>query len=264
MFNIMTLQVLVATMSQTDHSLLEKMNIQSDAIIGNQCDRNEIEEFYYNGYKIKYLSFNERGVGLNRNNALMRATADISIIADDDLLYVDNYNRIIEEQFKKNPDADVIIFNLIEKKPSRYIIKEKHRINYKNYMRYGAARIAFRTKSITKNGICFNLHFGGGTEHSAGEDTLFLTDCLKKSLKIIAVPIDIAYLTEERNSTWFEGYTDKFFKDKGVLFYHISKRWAKPLCLQFAIRRRNMFKGNKTVLEAYKLMLEGIKEFKLL
>ena len=48
----MTLQVLVATMHQTDHSLLEKMNIQSDAIVINQCDRNEIERFTYKGHNI--------------------------------------------------------------------------------------------------------------------------------------------------------------------------------------------------------------------
>lgn len=256
----MTLQVLVATMNQTDHSLLEKMNIQSDAIIGNQCDRNEIEEFDYNGHTIKYLSFNERGVGLNRNNTIMRSTADISVIGDDDLVYVDNYSEIIIEQFKENPKADVIIFNLKEEKPTRYIIKEKHRIKYKNYMKYGAVRIAVKMKSITKNGIFFNLHFGGGTEHSAGEDTLFLTECLRKKLNIIAIPIDIAYLREERESTWFKGYTDKFFKDKGVLFYHISQRWAKLLCFQFAIRRKNMFKEERTAMEAYRLMLKGIKE----
>ena len=129
-------------------------------------------------------------------------------------------------------------------------------------MRFGAVRIAFKTKSITKNGISFNIHFGGGTKHSAGEDVLFLTDCIKKKLNIIAVPISIAYLTEERNSTWFEGYTDKFFKDKGTLFYYISKRWSRFLCLQFAIRREKMFKADKSVMEAYKLMIQGIEEEK--
>ena len=53
----MSVQVLVATMNQTDHSLLEAMNIQSDAIIANQCDHNSIEEFRYNGYIIRYLNF---------------------------------------------------------------------------------------------------------------------------------------------------------------------------------------------------------------
>lgn len=73
----MTLQVLVVTMHQTDHSLLEKMNIQSDAIVVNQCSRNEVEWFMYNGHQILWMSLNERGIGLSRNTALMRATADI-------------------------------------------------------------------------------------------------------------------------------------------------------------------------------------------
>ena len=60
----MTLQVLIATMHQTDHSLLEKMNIQSDAIAINQCDRDEIERFTYNGHNILWMSLNERGIGL--------------------------------------------------------------------------------------------------------------------------------------------------------------------------------------------------------
>ena len=71
-----SVQVLVAAMNQTDHSLLDRMNIQSDAIIGNQCDYNSVEKFEYDGHSITYLNFAERGVGLNRNNALMRATAD--------------------------------------------------------------------------------------------------------------------------------------------------------------------------------------------
>lgn len=62
----MKIEVLVAAMNQCDYSLLSKMNIQSDAIIGNQCDRNSIEHIGYNGNRIKYLSFNERGVGLIR------------------------------------------------------------------------------------------------------------------------------------------------------------------------------------------------------
>lgn len=35
----MDLQVLVSTMHQKDYSIIEKMNINSDAIIINQCDR---------------------------------------------------------------------------------------------------------------------------------------------------------------------------------------------------------------------------------
>lgn len=258
----MRLEVLVATMNQTDHSLLDKMNIRSDAFIANQCNKNEVEEFNYSGYRIKYFSFAEKGVGLNRNNALMRSEGDISVLADDDLVYVDNYDEIIKEQFAQNPETDIIIFNLIEKFPKEYVIKKKYKINYSNYMRFGTARIAFRTESITKNGISFNIHFGGGARYSAGEDTLFLTDCLKKGLNIIAVPVFIAYLSDTRESTWFRGYTDKFFKDKGVLFYYISKKWAYLLCLQFCIRHRAKFENEKNFFDALKFMLQGINEEK--
>ena len=77
----MRIEVLVAAMHQTDHALLEKMNIQSDVIVGNQCDRNAVEEFEWNGHRVRYLHFAERGVGLNRNNSLMRAAGDICLFA---------------------------------------------------------------------------------------------------------------------------------------------------------------------------------------
>ena len=53
----MKVQVLVAAMHQTDHSLLEKMHIASDVIVANQCDRNCVEQFNYKGHKALYLSF---------------------------------------------------------------------------------------------------------------------------------------------------------------------------------------------------------------
>lgn len=34
----MGLEVLIATMHQTDYSLPEKMNVESDAVVINQCD----------------------------------------------------------------------------------------------------------------------------------------------------------------------------------------------------------------------------------
>ena len=53
----MSVQVLVAAMGQEDHSLIKKMNLKTDAIIGNQCDKNSIERFEENGNKFCYLNF---------------------------------------------------------------------------------------------------------------------------------------------------------------------------------------------------------------
>lgn len=233
----MKIQVLVATMNQTDHSLIAKMNIQTDAIIGNQCNVNSIEDFTIDNKHIRYLNFVEKGVGLNRNNALMRAYADICLFADDDMIYDDNYVETVEKSFFDNPNADVIVFNLREKVVTRKIITKKTNVGYFNYLRYGTARIAVRLDSVKKNGIYFNQCFGGGTEHCHGEDNLFLNSCLKKGLKVVAIPKCIATLTEERKSSWNNGYGEKYLKDQGALYRAISHRLWRLLCLQDALRR---------------------------
>ncbi|MBQ8849449.1 MAG: glycosyltransferase [Clostridia bacterium] len=250
----MKIQVLIATMHQKDHSLLEKMNIQTDAIVGNQCDRNEVEDFVLNGHNIKYLSFAERGVGLNRNNALMRADADVCLFADDDMVYENNYAETVERAFSENPDADVIVFNLRENVVTRRIITKKTNVGYFNYLRYGTARVAIRLSSVKRNGIYFNQCFGGGTEYCHGEDNIFLNSCLKKGLKIVAVPEYIASLTEERASSWNNGYDEKYIRDQGILYRTLSKKWWKLLCLQDAFRRRKSYEAHGNFIRVYKLM----------
>ncbi len=251
----MKIQVLVAAMDQNDHSLPEKMNICTDAIIGNQCDRNSVESFQFNGSKITYLNFAERGVGLNRNNALMRADADVVLFSDDDIVYLDDYDKVIENAFNDIPDADVIIFNVNEKVRERYVIPELSRVGYFNYLRYGTARIAVRLKSIRDNGIYFNQCFGGGTEHCHGEDNIFLSDCLKKKLKIYAFPQAIANLSDERQSSWNRGYNEKYLRDQGILYRTISRKWWRLLCLQDAVRHSSLY--NLSPAEVYRVMRDG-------
>ena len=238
----MKIQVLVATMNQNDHSLINEMNIKTDAIIGNQCSLNSVEDFMFKNQRIIYLNSSERGVGVNRNSALMRANADICIFADDDMIFDDNYVETVTKVFHENPQADVIIFNIREKNVVRKINKKKKRVWYFNYLRYGTARIAIRLKNIRKYGIYFNQCFGGGTEHYHGEDNLFLNACLKNKLVVLAIPEYIATLTDNRESSWRESswsseHNEKYLKDQGVLYKTLSRRWWKILCLQDAIRR---------------------------
>ena len=248
----MKIQVLVAAMHQNDISLLEKMNIQSDAIIGNQCDRNSIESFEWNDHTITYLNFAERGVGLNRNNSLMRATGDICLFADDDMVYCNDYVKTVETAFAEHPEADVIVFNLIEPIPTRPVIQKFGRVRFYNFLRYGTARIAFRTASVKREGIFFNQCFGGGTEHAHGEDNLFLAACLQKKLAVFAYPAPIATLTEERESSWNGGYDEKYLKDQGILYKTMTKRWWRLLCLQDALRHHKNY--SMSWYKAYKTM----------
>ena len=107
-------------------------------------------------------------------------------------------------------------------------------------------------KSIRRNAIYFNQCFGGGTEHSHGEDNLFLTECLKKKLKIYAVPEFVAELKDDRESTWNSGFNKKYLTDQGALYRAISRKWWKLLCLQDAVRHHKQYK--LSILKTYQLM----------
>lgn len=256
----MDIQTLIVTTEQNDHHLLEKMNIQTDAIVGNQCNRNEVEDFTFRGNNIRWLSFWERGVGLNRNNVFMRSTADICVFADDDMVFHLGYPETVRELFQKYPKADILLFNLDEKNPRRYKNTKAVRIRKHNYGKYGAARLAMRRERVQMAGISFHLLFGGGAKYSSGEDSIFLYDCLKRGLRIWAVPVAIAMLQEERCSTWFQGYTEKFFYDKGVFFAQMygCRAWVIALynCLKHGKGRYREWGWKR----AYTKMLEGIRQ----
>lgn len=256
---MMTVEVLVATMHQDDFSILDKMNISSDALVGNQCDCNEVKHIEFKSHDITFYSFAERGVGLNRNNTLMRAKADICIFADDDMVFYDDYEQVIKKAFSDIPDADVLCLNIDDEPKIRPVNKTVFRVRWYNYGRYGAARIAIRRDSVIKNGVFFNLSFGGGAEYSQGEDTLFLFECLKKGLHVYAVPITIAKLTECRESTWFNGYTEKFFFDKGVYYgsLHFSLSWL--LGLRYCFKYRKRYKEKIFWLYAYRKLIAGMR-----
>lgn len=259
----MNIEVLVSTMHQQNADLIKKMNIQTDAIIVNQADEFGYKEIKENDSCIRFYTFNERGVGLSRNSALMRSDSDVCILADDDMIFIDGYEKTVKNAFKEHSDADLIIFNIIEENDSanRENVTTK-KIGKFNYMNYGAARIAFKRKSVTYNGITFNLNFGGGTLHSSGEDTLFLSECLKKGLKIIAVPQAIANLKDERESTWFKGYNEKYFFDKGVVLALAHPFLCKPFALYLTLRHNEYSESGFSKSKIYKEIIKGIKFIK--
>ncbi len=260
----MNIQILVVAMNQQDFSLIEKMNIKTDAIVANQCDKCSNEEYEYLGHKIKYYNRPYRGVGLNRNEALLHSDGEILTFADEDMTFVDGYEEIIKKAFTDLPDADGIIFNIqIEgsNRTQRENVKAK-RIHFFNAFNYGAARLSVKASSLKRENILFHTCFGGGTIYNAGEDSILISDMLKRKLKLYVYPVCIAKV-DQSSSTWFSGYNMKFLHDKGVLFCAISKRWAKFLCLQDLIRHKNIYRAcNAKFIQAYKMMKTGINNFK--
>ena len=85
----MKVQVLASVMNQSMEQIAEQMNLQSDAVIINQCERLDYEEMEYRGRKVRFFCFPDRGVGKSRNEAILRADRDICLFSDEDIVYED-------------------------------------------------------------------------------------------------------------------------------------------------------------------------------
>lgn len=260
----MSLQVLISTMNQKDYSLLEKMNIQTDAIVINQCDNYSVSEFLYRDHLVRWICCAERGVGLSRNTALMRADADILLFADDDVVFVDGYEKFVIEEFNRNRNTSLIVFNIKCLNDGRYEkeTNKTHRIHFYSSLSYGAYRFAVKKDQIFHNRIYFSELFGGGTRYSAGEDNIFLNDCLKHRLICKASNVNIGTVTHN-DSTWFEGFNEKYFVDLGHLMYSIFKNNAMLLSTVMLFKNRNIYKI-ESLKNTWKLVRQGIRNEKLI
>lgn len=260
--NDMTLQLLVSAVNAEPKELVRNMKIASDAIVINQTDRFAYEEIRQDGFLIRCYSFAERGVGLSRNNALLRADHTVSLFADEDIVYREGYQNLVLSEFEKHPEADMLLFNVeVSEKRRTYHITEYGRVRLYNSGRYPTYSFAVRTQKLHAANITFSLLFGGGARYSNGEDSLFLRDCLRKGLRVYRVPETIGSETE-RESTWFQGYHEKFFFDRGVLYHHLYGKMAKPFAFRFLWKHKDVMCREIPVKNAFRLMVRGIAEGK--
>lgn len=240
----MKLQILIATMHETDFSLLERMNISSDAIVINQTNEDKRFEFSYRNKDIIWINSTERGLSKSRNLALKNCSSDIVLLADNDEIMNDDYETIILDEFLKFENVDLLVFNIepIRPKNKWYFNSKEKRLRKYNIMKFGSPRLAFKVEEIKNNKIVFNEHFGSGTSNGGGEDSLFLNDVLKNKLKCFSSIKYIAKIYDD-NSTWFNGYTYDYFVKLGAFFDEMYKRNRKIIKFVYLLKHHRLTKN---------------------
>ena len=254
----MELQILVASMHQSDFSLVHKMNIRTNAIIANQTTQNTYDEQSYEFGKVQMISTQTRGVGLNRNIAILAAEADILLFADDDMYYYDGTLEGVKMAFADNPRADVVIFSADITRGGE-IIKQKYnkkrRAHIWNAMKHGTYAVAIRRRSLLKANLKFSELFGGGCPFSCGEDSLFIKACLDCGLKVYTDPYVLGACSKD-TSSWFTGFNEKYLYDKGVLYSYLFPRIKHVVALYYGFRLRN--KTKMSAIENIRMINKGI------
>ena len=108
------------------------------------------------------------------------------------------------------------------------------------------------------SGVRYSLLFGGGAPFMNGEDSLFLHDALKAGLAIYRTPVAIGK-ESKGESTWFKGYTDKFFFDRGVLYHFLYGKMATVLGFRFLFKNRTEMCRELGFMRCYKLLRDGVR-----
>lgn len=212
----MRVQILMSCMNQQDYSIVERSNVQTDAVVVNQCDHDSVCEYDFTNKKgetrhVKFINTTERGLSRSRNMAIANATDELCLICDDDEVLDDNYEETIIKGFNDNPDYDVIAFKLDFSELS--FSDKEYKVNYLNAGRLASVQLAFKNNELIRS-TPFNVKMGSGTGNGCGEENKFIFDCLKKGALIKYTPAYIAYVASG-GSLWFEGYTKEYWINRG-------------------------------------------------
>lgn len=256
------LEVLVTTMYQSDFSKYEKMNLQTDAVLANQADDNYAEEKIINGSKVRLVTTNERGTSKNRNTAIANISDDAEFVmfSDDDLIFYNNYEDIILKEFEKHPEANAIKFNLnsiSKRKISMKPITDFKRVSRLEVTSYGVWAMVIRKDVLLKKDLKFNERFGPGTQNYCGEDSIFLQEMFKKRISLFVSPQYVADIDQSKTS-WFEGFTEKYFIVSGMIINECYPILSFLLALRSAIKSHIRGNTKLSFLQIVKCYYKGI------
>ncbi len=257
----MKLEILMSCMHQDDDTLVRLSKITGDAVVINQCDREGYAEYQTQRGSVRMFSTTQRGLTKSRNLAIAKSRADVCLLCDDDEVFTEDYQEKILSAYSQLPQADVIIFKMVNRAPS--FPDQIMRLRFPKTMKVSSWQISFRREALLRSGVAFDELLGAGTGNGAEEELKFLRDCEHAGLIIYYVPAEIAAVAQAE-STWFGGFTEEFFRNRGATTrYILGLPLASAYALYYCLRKRRMYSKTISPGGALKATFRGIFENKI-
>ena len=252
-------------MHRSSANFILDMKLTCDATVVNQCDKEGYTEERIGESLVKMYSSMERGLSLSRNMLLDNMEGDIAILSDDDIVYLDGYEKRLAEAYEAYPDADIIAFSFTEK-PDEYTRRQFDKPRWLGRLhisKIASVEISFRIESVRSAGLRFDRLLGLGAPFGSAEENAFLSDAISAGLKILYLPITLCYLTpDDTRKKWQSGFNEDYFLKKGGCFYRIYGRTYLLYSLGFILsKKRSLFRGVR-LFSALKIMRQGKKRYK--
>ncbi len=182
---------------------------------------------------IKIIHLSGRGLSRNRNNAIMHATGDICLIADDDCNYKPEYFHKILETFTSNPQVDLATFKMTPELDNKvypdfvFNLKTKQKRYFTS-----SVEIAFRRTSV-QGKLRFNELFGlGAPVLQSGEENIFIIDAVKQGLSCQYFPIVIVEHDHPTTSTTRSSNHGVIMAEGAYIYIAFPFSWIPRLLLK--------------------------------
>lgn len=221
------IEILISTINRSSLDFLVPMfpfahfsNFQ--ILIVNQTQNEKILNSDYPNVRV--INSLEKGLSKSRNLALKNAVGKILVIADDDIIYEENFTAKIVNAYSKFQNAAAIKFCI--EKSKRNSMKEYPSILKKNLgmfdiLQTSSIEMTLNKRIIDEMNIQFDENFGLGSGFEIGEEAVFLSDLKKKNQQIVFIP-EIIVKHNELTSSDKKDFIEKYY-NQGALFTRIFK-----------------------------------------
>jgi glycosyltransferase involved in cell wall biosynthesis len=260
------LEILLSTMHQKSLSFLSDMfcltnTSDIDIVVINQTEKESL--LVSENQNVKVFNSFEKGLSKSRNLAIAKASGDICLLADDDVVYVEGFKDIILSAFDLHDDADIITFQMVDFEGNLFrdyqdIVKHNETTVYT----VNSVVIAFRLQSV-KEKVNFNPHFGLGTQFEVADEYIFLRDALEAGLTIYFEPKVI--LKHPKFSSGQDVASDRLIYGRSALYYKYYGlrayfRIAKHIYLTFSEGKLEF----SELIPKFGIAIKGIRDYKSL
>ncbi|NLQ22800.1 glycosyltransferase family 2 protein [Shewanella sp. S-1] len=193
----MILEMLYATCGERIFELLDNIpepNPRLKILIVHQINsQNEsVEHFFSERDDVRYFSMFEKGVTKSRNFALTHAIGDIVLFCDDDVVYTNFVEQLIQI-YEVNPSISGV--TLSYSTPAFGVLPKFKKVSFihtlSTILSIGTIEVSVRLSSVRSAGATFPEDLGAGTKFFCCDEPVFLSKLIKFGSKIIYFPLTI-------------------------------------------------------------------------
>lgn len=170
-----------------------------------------VEHYFKERDDVRYFSMLDKGVTKSRNFALTHAIGDIVLFCDDDVIYTDFIDELIEI-YARNPSVSGVTLNYST--PTFGVLPKFKKVSFvhslSTILSIGTIEVSVRLSSVRTAGATFPEELGAGTKFYCCDEPVFLSKLIKFGSVIIYFPLTVGSHPDISSGLNFNSYPALF------------------------------------------------------